>query len=131
MVNFLVYDIALLVIFVIFVSIFLHKNRSNLKREGLLILYRAAWGIKLINYVGNKYKRTLKALSYVSITVGYILMGFMIYFLAKIVWIYIFNAEIVRAIKVPPIIPLVPYLPQVFKLDFLPDFFFISLTLAK
>jgi len=91
----------------------------------LLILYRAAWGIKLIDYVGNKYRRTLKFLSYVSITVGYILMGAMLYFLGKIVWIYAFNADLVRAIKVPPIIPLVPYLPQVFKLDFLPDFYFI------
>ena len=125
MVNFLIYDVVLLVAFAIFVSIFLHKNKSNLKREGLLILYGASWGIKLIDYVGNKYRRTLKVLSYVSITVGYVLMGFMIYFLGRIVWIYMFNAGIVRAIKVPPIIPLVPYLPQVFKLDFLPDFFFI------
>ena len=52
-------------------------------------------------------------------------MGTMIYLFGKIVWLYIFNPQIVRAIKVPPVTPLIPYLPQVFKLDFLPDFYFI------
>jgi membrane-associated protease RseP (regulator of RpoE activity) len=46
------------------------------------------------------------------------------YLIYSIVKIYIFNPTIVRAIKVPPILPLVPYLPQVFNLDFLPPFFF-------
>mgnify|MGYP002405506126 FL=1 len=46
---------------------------------------------------------------------------YLIYSIAKI---YIFNPDIVRAIKVPPILPLIPYLPQIFKLDFLPPFYF-------
>lgn len=124
MVNFIVYDLILLVLFAIFVSMFLYRNRENLKREGLLYLYKASWGIKLIEYVGEKYKRTLGFFSYVSIFVGYILMIVMLYFLGRIVWIYAFVPEVVRAIKVPPIIPLVPYLPQAFQLDFLPPFFF-------
>jgi membrane-associated protease RseP (regulator of RpoE activity) len=37
---------------------------------------------------------------------------------------YIFHPTIVKAIKVPPIMPLIPYLPQIFKLDFLPPFYF-------
>ena len=124
MVDFIVYDLVLLAIFAIFVSFFLYKNKANLKKEGLLFLYKASWGIKLINYVGNKYKKTLNFFSWISITVGYILMGIMIYFLGRIIWIYVFFPEVVRAIKIPPILPLVPYLPQAFKLDFLPPFFF-------
>lgn len=123
MVNFVVYDVFLLGIFAILVSFFLYRNRNNLKREGLLFLYKASWGIKLINYTGNKYKKTLKFLSYISISIGYLLMIGMLYFLGKIIWIYAFRADIVRAIKVPPILPLVPYLPQAFKLD-LPPFYF-------
>ncbi len=46
---------------------------------------------------------------------------YLVYSIAKI---YLFNPDIVRAIKVPPILPLVPYLPQIFKLDFLPPFYF-------
>jgi membrane-associated protease RseP (regulator of RpoE activity) len=122
--SFIVFDIGLLICFAIFISIFLYIRRKNLKKEGLLLLYKTSWGIKLINCIGKKYQRTLKFLSYVAITLGYFLMAAMVYLLGKIAWIYIFNQDIVRAIKVPPIMPLIPYLPQVFKLDFLPPFYF-------
>ena len=122
--NFLIYDLIFLAFFLIVFSIFLYARRKNLKREGLLYLYRTSWGIRFINYVGKKYKRTLKALSYVSVTLGYFLMAGVLYLIYTIVKIYIFSPHIVRAIKVPPIMPLVPYLPQVFKLEFLPPFYF-------
>ncbi len=120
----MIYDLTFLIIFLIFISIFLYRGRKNLKKEGLLLLYKTSWGIKLINYVGDKYKKTLKVLGYVSITLGYCLMATMLYLFGKIVWLYIFNQNIVRAIKVPPIMPLIPYLPQAFKLDWLPPFYF-------
>lgn len=123
--NFIIYDISLLVIFVILISIFLYRGRKNLKREGLLLLYKASWGIKLIDKIGKKYKKTLNVLSYVAVVLGYILMAGIIYMFGRILWIYILNPEIVRAIKIPPITPLFPYLPQAFHLDFLPPLYFI------
>lgn len=123
--DFIIYDIIFLVIFIIFLSVFLYHRKKNLKREGLLLLYKAEWGIKLINKIGNKYKKTLKVLSYISIGVGFLLMITMVYLFGKILWIYLFSPEIVRAIKIPPIMPLVPYLPKLFNLDFLPPFYFI------
>ena len=123
--NFMIYDIALLVIFVILISIFLYRRKKNLKKEGLLLLYRTSWGIKLIDKIGEKFKRTLNFLSYIAIGLGYLLMAGIIYLFGKIFWIYAVNPEIVRAIKIPPIMPLIPYLPQAFKLDFLPPFYFI------
>ena len=122
--SFLIYDLIFLAFFLIVSSIFLYIRRRNLKKEGLLYLYRTKWGIKLINYIGNKYKRTLKALSYVSVALGYLLMIGIFYLIYTIVKIYVFSPSIVRAIKVPPIMPLVPYLPQIFKLEFLPPFYF-------
>lgn len=124
MVSFIFYDIIFLIIFAVLISYFLYTRKKNLKREGLLLLYKANWGINLINKVGSKYKRTLSILSYISIAVGYVLMISMFYLLGKIVYIYITLPAVVREIKVPPIIPLVPYLPQIFKLDFLPPFYF-------
>jgi len=121
---FMGYDLTFLVIFAIFVSVFLYTRRENLKREGLLFLYRAGWGIKLINKVGKKYQKTLNVLSYISIATGYILMISMFYFLGRIIYLYAAFPAIVREIKIPPITPLVPYLPQVFQLDFLPPFYF-------
>ncbi len=122
--SFIIYDVAFLIVFAAFVFFFLYTKRENLKREGLLFLYKAGWGIRIINAVGKKYKKTLNVLSYVSIACGYILMAAMFYFFARIVYIYATMPSVVREIKIPPITPLVPYLPQVFKLDFLPPFYF-------
>jgi hypothetical protein len=123
--NFIIYDIALLVAFVIFVSVFLYKRKKNLKKEGLLWLYKTGAGIKVINRIGEKYKKTLNVLSYVSICLGFLLMAIVLYFFGRIVWLYVFHSEITSLVKIPPIMPLLPYLPQVFKLSYLPPFYFI------
>jgi membrane-associated protease RseP (regulator of RpoE activity) len=121
--NFVIFDLALLALFVLSISFFLYRKRKNLKREGLLFLYKTGWGIKLIERVGNKYKKTLKVLSYISIGLGFLLMFAMIYVFGRIVWIYVFEPAIVQEIKIPPITPLIPYLPQIFGLN-LPPFYF-------
>ena len=58
--SFLIYDLSFLAVFVIFVASFLYSKRKNLKKEGLLFLYKTTWGLKLINRVGTKYKKALK-----------------------------------------------------------------------
>jgi membrane-associated protease RseP (regulator of RpoE activity) len=80
--------------------------------------------MKVIDKIGKKYEKTLNFLSYIIIGIGYILMGSMLYLFGKIIYIYVAYPSIVQAIKIPPITPLVPYLPQAFKLDFLPPFYF-------
>jgi len=127
---FYIYDITFLVIFSLAVIIFLYKRKKNLQREGIMYLYRTHVGIKLINYVGEKYKRTLKVLSYFSVICGYFLMVIMIYLLGQLAYIYFKSPEIVRAIKVPPLMPLIPYLPSLFKIDFLPPFYFTYWIIA-
>ena len=76
-----IYDLTFMVVFIAFVSYFLYTRRKNLKKEGLLLLYKTEWGIKLINYIGKKAPKTFHFLSYVSITMGYVLMIGMIYLL--------------------------------------------------
>ncbi|MGD9275764.1 MAG: site-2 protease family protein [Candidatus Pacearchaeota archaeon] len=119
---FVVYDLIFLTAFVLFVGIFLYTHRKNLKREGLLYLYRTKLGMKLIDYVGSKYKRSLKFLSYVSIGTGYLLMIGMFYLAYSILKIYVFRPDVVRTLKVPPITPLVPYIDKV--VPGLPSFYF-------
>ncbi|VVB82398.1 Peptidase family M50 [uncultured archaeon] len=122
---FTIYDIVLLISFVVFTSVFLYRKRKNLKREGLLFLYKTSLGVKIIDKIGTKYRKALNVLGYVSIVLGFLLMIGMLYFAGRIVWIYIFQSGIVKAIKVPPVLPLLPYLPQLFKISFLPPFYFI------
>lgn len=122
--NLIIWDLSLLALFVIFVSIFLYKNKSKITKEGILLLYHTQWGIKLINKIGNNNKKLLKKASYLSVTIGYFLMAAMIWLFGRIVWLYAFNSQAVSAIKLPPIAPLIPYLPQIFKLSWLPPFYF-------
>jgi len=120
----MVLDLILLAIFLIAIVTFLIIKRKNLQKDGLLFLYRTNWGVKIIKKFGEKNKKLLKILSHISVWLGYALMAGMIYLFGKILWLYLFNADAVRAIKVPPIMPLIPYLPQIFKLSFLPPFYF-------
>src|SRR3989304_10317668 len=119
---FVIYDIILLVLFIVFISLFLYLKRNNLKREGLLFLYRTSWGIKLINRIGKKYQKTLKVLGYFSIILGYLLMAGMLYLFGKMVWLYAFT-DIATIINVPPIAPLVPYIDKIVDIG-LPPFYF-------
>ncbi len=122
--NLAIYDLILLGIFLIFLAIFLYRRRKRIKKQGLLLLYRSNWGIRLIEKTGKKYKKLLTVLSYISIGIGYLLMVTMVYLVGKIIYFYVAYPNIVRAIKIPPIMPLFPYLPQIFRLDFLPPFYF-------
>tara|TARA_Y100000310_G_scaffold32133_1_gene30511 strand:- start:3832 stop:5328 length:1497 start_codon:yes stop_codon:yes gene_type:complete len=121
---FYIYDLTFLVLFSLGVGIFLWKRRKNLQREGIMYLYRTKVGVRFIDYVGKKYKKTLKVFSYLAVICGYFLMAAMLYFLYYLIKIYLFNPEIVRAIKIPPLMPLIPYLPSLFKVSFLPPFYF-------
>jgi membrane-associated protease RseP (regulator of RpoE activity) len=117
------------VIFVISISIFLYKNRKNIKREGLLFLYKTSFGIRIINKIGKKCEKILNLLGWVSIVLGFLLMIAMLYFFGRMIWIYVFQIQIVKLIKIPPITPLLPYIPQIFKLN-LPPFYFTYWIIA-
>ncbi|MGV8151642.1 MAG: site-2 protease family protein [Candidatus Nanoarchaeia archaeon] len=119
-----IYDLIFLGLFSVLSGIFIYKRRHNLKREGIMYLYRTKVGMKFIDYVGEKYPKTLKVFSYLAIICGYALMVIMIFLLLQLVYIYVANQDAVRAVKVPPLMPLIPYLPSVFKISFLPPFYF-------
>jgi membrane-associated protease RseP (regulator of RpoE activity) len=122
--NFIIYDLIFLLIFLTIVSLFLYKNRKNVKREGILLLYRTKIGIKLIKNFGEKNKKPLNILSYFSVFTGIILMISSLFLFFSVLKIYIFEKVLVSQIKVPPIMPLLPYVPQLFKMSNLPPFYF-------
>lgn len=94
-----------------------------------MFLYRTKLGIKIIDYLGKRYKKALKVLSYLSVILGYILMVTMIYFLVNLIYIFT-KPELVKLIKVPPLMPLIPYLPALFRIDWLPPFYFTYWIIA-
>jgi membrane-associated protease RseP (regulator of RpoE activity) len=110
--------------------LFLFFERKKVKKEAFLFyLYRTSLGLKFIDYVGKKYKKTLRFFSYVSVIIGYVLMILSVYFIVSVVYIFT-KPELVQQIKVPPIMPLIPYLPQMFNIDFLPPFYFMYWIIA-
>lgn len=121
--SFFIYDVTFLGILIIVIAFFLYRGRKNLSKEGPLILYKTKLGIKLIDYIGKKYKKTLKFLSYVSIASGYALMISVLGLLVHTLYIYL-TTPIAKTIKAPPIAPLIPYFPKLFGLsDFFPPFY--------
>lgn len=122
--SFVLYDIAFLIIFLLFVIIFLYTRKHNLKREGLLYLYKTKLGLRLIENTTKKYPRILKSLQYIIIASGYALMGFMIWLLAKFAYVYLTSPYIAKELKIPVVMPLIPYLPEIFNITFLPPFYF-------
>ena len=95
-----------------------------------MFLYKTQVGVKFIDYVGERYKKTLKFLSYVIVSSGYILMAVMSFLLFYILYIFLTKPEVIKNIKVPPLMPLIPYLPSLFKIDFLPPFYFTYWIIA-
>ncbi len=122
--TFVIYDVALLVLFTLVTIVFLYKRRHNLQRQGLLYLYRTRVGIKFIEWTSTKFPKTLYYLQFIVVASGYLLMVVMTYFLIKFSYVYLTSPIIAQALKVPVIVPLVPYLPEIFNLDFLPPFYF-------
>jgi len=122
--SFILYDIIFLIAFSIFLIIFLVLRRKKIQREGILILYRTRLGIKVIDYISRRYKRFLNAFEYVIIFSGYLLMIGITILLIQVVYLFLKVPGLIQAIKIPPIAPLIPYLPQIFNADYLPPFYF-------
>lgn len=129
--KFLYYDLTFLIIFCLSLAIFLFRHKKNVKIESrVFILYRTKVGLKLIGWVGSRFKKTFRIMSYIVITTGYILMILAILSFVGITVGAIKMPELLKIAKVPPIMPLIPYLPQIFDIDFLPPFYFTYWIIA-
>ncbi|HVY01929.1 MAG TPA: site-2 protease family protein [Candidatus Nanoarchaeia archaeon] len=122
--SFILYDIIFLILCLIAFTVFIYKKKHNLKRQGIMYLYPTKIGIVFIDKFTKKYEKVLRALQYPIVFSGYLLMGSMVWFLVKFTFSYLSSTELVHALKVPVLMPLIPYLPELFHLDFLPSFYF-------
>ena len=127
--SLIIYDLSFLVLFVLVVGIFLYIKRKNLKREGIMYLYKTKLGLEFINYMGKKFPKTLRVLSYIIVGLGYVLMVSSIYLLFEILFMFT-KPEVVKMVKVPPIMPLIPYMGEIFKATWLPPFYFTYWIIA-
>jgi membrane-associated protease RseP (regulator of RpoE activity) len=123
--GFLFYDLVFLVVFTLWVVWFLYTRKSNLKREGIIYLYRTSLGIKFIDYVGKKYRKLIGVSQYVAVTLGFALMGAILFLLSFTLYTYVKFPQITQVVKAPPLLPLIPYFPALFGLEsFFPPLYF-------
>jgi membrane-associated protease RseP (regulator of RpoE activity) len=61
---------------------------------------------------------------YPIVVCGYLLMFLGVWLILKVAYTYITSPYLAKALKIPVIMPLVPYLPDIFKIPFLPPFYF-------
>lgn len=131
MVSFWVYDVGFLILFSLFVVWFLSSRRKALSQQGIIFMYRTQFGVDVIKYIGDNFKRVLYGLRYVIVGVGLVLMGVMVWMLGQTVAIYLLYPEITKVIKAPPIAPLIPYFPKLFGMEsFFPPFYFTYFIVA-
>lgn len=127
----LFYDIIFLVLFTISISIFLYSRKTGLIREGWMYLYKTKWGMKYIDEFSKKHSKLLFKLKYPILINGFILMALMIALLCQTVYTYIKFPQISSIIKAPPVMPLIPYFTQIFKVEnFMPPFYFSYFIIA-
>jgi membrane-associated protease RseP (regulator of RpoE activity) len=120
--KFIYYDLIFLVLFGLIVGLFLYRNRKKLQIESkVLLLYKTSFGLDFIERMSKKSPAFFRIISLISIICGYLLMLGGIWLLIETVRL-IWTSAIV--IKMPPLMPLVPYLPSLFKIEFLPPFYF-------
>lgn len=122
--SFIIYDITFLVLFTLAVALFLYLRRHNLKREGLLYLYRTKLGLRIIEWTSKRFARLLRPLEYLVIASGYVLMLAMLYMLVRLSYYYLTSSAFVQQLRVPVLTPLLPYIDRLFAVDFLPPFYF-------
>lgn len=121
--SFMFYDLTFFALFSIAITWFLIAKRKKIGREGPIFLYRTKIGIKIIDKIGKNFAWLLKPMSYLVILFGYLMMIIMIYLLFQLVGIFM-TPEYVKLIKIPPLMPFVPYLSNIFKVTWLPPLYF-------
>src|SRR3989338_6843479 len=130
MAGFVFYDLAFLVLFGLALIIFLHKRKENVKRQGIIFLYKTEWGIKLMDSFSRKNKSWLKPLQYVIIASGVVLMVGITWLIIESTYLYL-RFPITSVTRAPPIAPLIPYFPKLFGLSsFFPPLYFTYFIIA-
>ena len=131
MASFFVFDIIFLIVFTALVILFLYKNRKNLQREGWIFMYRTNVAVRLMESFSKRFSKILLPLRYVIIALGYILMiSLVALVISAIIMFWQISPDSPLA-RVPAVVPLIPYFPNLFGVQSLfPPFSFTYFLIA-
>lgn len=110
-------DYVMLILFALVMTFLLYFKRKNIELQKILfpflylIMYKTKWGLKKMDSIAERLKKYRNALSYTSITLGFIGMVTMTYLFLLSVYKYFF---VEQAAVVAPLLPgaSIPGMPQ-------------------
>ena len=124
---FFYYDITFLIICCIAIGLFFYKNRKKINVEAkIVLLYKTKVGLRLINWLSKKTKKSLPTIAYIIIAFGFASMITIVLLLIQSLVVLFKMPEMMDA---PPLLPLLPYIPQAFDLG-LPKLYFVYWIIA-
>ncbi|MBT3690699.1 site-2 protease family protein [Candidatus Woesearchaeota archaeon] len=89
-------DILLFGLLVLFLAIFIFRTRKKIELQKIaypilyMIIYRTKLGLGKMDALANRFPKTLKVLSYISITIGYLGMLAILFLLVKGAYQFLF-----------------------------------------
>jgi len=104
MVSFVVYDLIFMSVFILFIILFLTRNKKNLTRQGLMFLYRTQFGVRFIDKFAKRFEKVLKPMRYVVLFSGYMLTITIVWLIGRTTHLYL-TTPIAEFIRAPPIAP--------------------------
>lgn len=88
------------------IILLLYIYRKRFDRQGIVMLYRTKWGLKLMDKVAKRHEKLIRRIAFASIFIGYagmlLIVGFLLYGLYQI--LFVPNAQA----PIQPVIPGVP-----------------------
>jgi hypothetical protein len=110
-------DYVMLILFALVMTLLLYFKRKNVELQKILfpflylIMYKTKWGLKKMDSIANRLKKHRDALSYTSITLGFIGMVTMTFLFLLSVYKYFF---VEQEAVVAPLLPgvAIPGMPQ-------------------
>jgi len=122
MASFLYYDLGFLILFSLFITFFLYRHRKKLQIEAkILFLFRTKIGLDAINRIGKKHRGLFDFLSRFVIIAGYVMMAVAVF---ALFWFVNYMSKQIIMLKIPPLLPLVPYIDKVLPTGLIPPFYF-------
>ncbi|MSR86066.1 hypothetical protein EXS74_01565 [Candidatus Woesearchaeota archaeon] len=107
------WDFVTLVIFFVILLALYFRYKDKFVTQGIIVMYKTKWGLNLMDRLAKPYPRLLTFVSTIGVFVGFLGMGYLLYFLVTATWqlIFIAGTEPVLAPVLPGVqIPGAPHL---------------------
>ncbi len=86
------WDFVTLVIFFVILLAIYFRYKDKFVTQGIIVMYKTKWGLGLMDRLAKPYPRLLTFISSIGVFIGFLGMGYLLYFLIVATWQLIFIA---------------------------------------